>query len=276
MDTFTRDGLVFDVTDTGPVDGEVVVLLHGFPQRSSSWAEVTRPLAAQGYRCLAPDQRGYSPRARPSKRSAYRLSELTGDVLALVDAAGADRVHLVGHDWGAAVAWSFAEAHPERLASLTAFSVPHPGAFRRAMLTSRQVLASSYMYFFQLPGLPERVLHRRLEQELVASGQLPQAAKRDAEAMSTTEALRGGLAWYRAILATDPRSAAGGKVSAPTLFVWSDGDTAILRKAAEGCGDWVTGPYRFEVLEGVSHWIPDVVPEAAAELVLEQVRAYPV
>ncbi|MCU1602072.1 MAG: alpha/beta hydrolase fold protein [Frankiales bacterium] len=275
MESFERDGLVFDVTDTGPADGEVVVLLHGFPQRATSWSGVTDRLVEQGYRCLAPDQRGYSPGARPGARSAYRLSELVADARALIDAAGAEKVHLVGHDWGAAVAWSFAEAHPERLASLTAFSVPHPGAFRQAMLTSRQVLASSYMYFFQLPFLPERVLEKRLEKELVDAGQQPEAAARDAAAMKQPGALRGGLAWYRAIVVTDPRAAAG-KVGVPTLFVWSDGDTAVLRPAAERCGDWVTGAFRFEVLEGVSHWIPDVVPDLAAALVLEQVRAYPV
>lgn len=271
MDTFTRDGLVFDVTDVGPEDGPVVVLLHGFPQRSSSWEQVTPALVAAGLRCLVPDQRGYSPRARPRGRRAYVLDELVADVLALVDAAGADRVHLVGHDWGAAVAWSIAQQHRDRVASLTAFSVPHPGAFRQALLSPRQLLASWYMGFFQLPVLPERLVPLRLRKVLEASGQLPEAAARDARAMAEPGALAAALSWYRALPVTPPGGASA-KVEVPSLFVWSDGDTAITEAAARRCGEWVTGPYRYERLEGVSHWIPDVVPERAAALVLEQVR----
>src|SRR5207253_10320569 len=108
MQMFSRAGLDFDVRDDGPPDGDVVVLLHGFPETSASWREVTPGLNAAGYRTLAPDQRGYSPRARPSQRRAYRRRELVADVFALADAARADRFHLVGHDWGAAVAWAAA------------------------------------------------------------------------------------------------------------------------------------------------------------------------
>ena len=108
MDQYRRGEFVFDVIDSGPPDGPVVVLLHGFPQQNVSWEQIIPLLTAKGYRCLAPNQRGYSPRARPPRRRDYRAKELVRDVLALIDADGADRVHLVGHDWGAAVAWSVA------------------------------------------------------------------------------------------------------------------------------------------------------------------------
>src|SRR3954449_5563046 len=164
MDEFTRGRLTFDVTDAGTADGDVVVLLHGFPENRTSWTAVTPLLTAAGYRVLAPDQRGYSPGARPLARSAYRMQELVDDTVALVDAAGVERVHLVGHDWGGGIAWALAGAHPDRVATLTVLSTPHPAALRQAaMSTPWQLLHSSYMLFFQVPGLPERVLAGRLE-----------------------------------------------------------------------------------------------------------------
>jgi pimeloyl-ACP methyl ester carboxylesterase len=278
---FVRGDLSFDVVDAGPADGPVVVLLHGFPQFASSWGPVIERLTAGGFRCLAPDQRGYSAGARPRGRRAYRIGELVADVDALVQASGADRVQLVGHDWGAAVAWAFAARHPERLAGLSALSVPHLAAFRRAMWTSRQGLASWYMYIFQLPAVPEWALLGRGGQQwprlawfLRRTGQSIAAAERDARTMAETGALPGAVNWYRAIPLVDPRSA-GVRITTPTLFVWSDGDTAVMRASADRCRDWVTGPYRFEVLPGVSHWIPDEVPDALADLLLAQFAAHP-
>ncbi len=281
MRQFRRGGLVFDVIDAGPADGPVVVLLHGFPQFAASWGAVVDQLTARGFRCLAPNQRGYSPGARPPGRRPYRIGELVEDVRALVMASGSERVHLVGHDWGAAVAWAFAGQHPERLITLSALSVPHPAAFLRSMLTSRQGLASWYMYGFQLPAVPERMLlgadgsqWQRLARFLRQSGQSPDAAQRDARAMADSHALPGALSWYRAMPLIDPRST-GAKIGTPTLFVWSDGDTAIVRRSAELCRDWVSGPYRFEVLAGVSHWILDAAPDRLAPLLLAQVAGYP-
>lgn len=277
MDSFRRGDLVFDVRDSGPADGPVVVLLHGFPQTSASWEQVTQALVAEGYRCLAPDQRGYSPGARPSRRADYRIGELVEDVLALVEASGAERVHLVGHDWGAAAAWAFAARHPERLASLTAVSVPHPAAFLRALPRSRQLLMSWYMAFFQLPVVPERLLTagggRLLVQALERSGQAPAPARRDAAAM-VGGALRGGLGWYRALPLSRP-SSTDERVTVPTLFVATDGDVAISRYSVDTCARWVSGPYRLEVLTGVSHWVPDEAPQALSTLLLEQLGAYP-
>ena len=155
MHNFVRSGLSFDVTDEGPVDGRLVIALHGFPEDRLSWSAVIPQLTALGYRVLAPDQRGYSPGARPKGRRAYVLGELAADVMALADVAGADRFDVVGHDWGAVVAWELAGRHPDRVRTVTSLTVPHPAALRDAVLHSRQLLKSWYMGFFQLPRVPE-------------------------------------------------------------------------------------------------------------------------
>ena len=262
LTSFTRDGLRFDVRDTGPVDGTPVVLLHGFPQDSRSWDAVSPLLHARGYRTIAPDQRGYSPGARPRPRRAYRASELTGDIAELIEVAGLGPVHLVGHDWGAAVAWGLAAQRPDLLRSLTALSVPHPGAFVHALLTSSQALRSWYMLFFQLPWLPERQISsgKDWQRALRSTGMSSEAAARDAELMRDRDTARAALNWYRAIPFSPPRPLPA-KITVPTLYVYSDGDTAIGPKGAALTWRFVAGPYTYEVLEGVSHWIPEEVPE---------------
>jgi pimeloyl-ACP methyl ester carboxylesterase len=281
MDQFSRGELTFDVIDAGPADGPVVVLLHGFPQFNTSWNAVIDRLTAKGYRCLAPNQRGYSPGARPTRRRDYRTTELVEDVRALIDASGAQRVHLVGHDWGALAAWATAAELPGRLASLSILSVPHPAAFLKALVTSRQFLASWYMYFFQLPWLPERLLlgrdrtGARISWMLRRFGkQAAERADRDARAMAEPGVLTAALNWYRAIPLTDPRQTRE-KISVPTLFMWSDEDTALTEKPARETERHVSGEYRFEVLHG-SHWIPDEQPDKAADLLLEWFEAHPI
>jgi pimeloyl-ACP methyl ester carboxylesterase len=279
MEHYRRDDLVFDVRDAGPPDGSVVVLLHGFPQRNDSWNAVIDRLAAEGYRCLAPNQRGYSPGARPSRRSDYRMSELVADVGALIDASGARQVHLVGHDWGAAVAWAAAAEMSDRLATVSPISVPHPGAFMKSLATSRQGLASWYMYVFQLPRIPEWLLTRRngafASEFLRRSGQTPAAIERDVQAMSEPGAMTAGINWYRAIPLSDPRNN-NQKISVPTLYVWSDRDIALLPKAAHDTARYVSGEYRFEILPDVSHWIPEEQPDKLADLLLDWFAAHQV
>ncbi|MED5814580.1 alpha/beta fold hydrolase [Mycolicibacterium sp. 050232] len=287
MDQYRRGEFVFDVIDDGPADGPVVVLLHGFPQQNSSWTPIISLLTAAGYRCLAPNQRGYSPGARPPRRRDYRASELVKDTLALIDASGAERVHLVGHDWGAAVAWGVAEHAPERLASLSALSVPHPRAFLRSMLTSRQGLASWYMYVNQLPWLAERFMLGRdgkgkaIARSLIHSGLPPEAAERDARAMTEAGAFTAALNWYRAMpMNRLPRTRSGGgtarKITVPTLYVWSDRDIAITAKPAHDTAKYVSGPYRFETLRGASHWLPEEKPAEVAELLLQRFATHPI
>ncbi|MGL4299319.1 MAG: alpha/beta fold hydrolase, partial [Candidatus Neomicrothrix subdominans] len=157
LTSYRNDGLTFEVDDSGGA-AEAVVLLHGFPQTRTSWAGLTPHLVGAGYRVLAPDQRGYSPGARPKRRRDYAIGRLVGDVLALADAAGLKRFHVLGHDWGGGAGWALAEAHPERLLSLTSLSTPHPRAMAASMVRSNQALKSWYMLAFQLPWLPEAII----------------------------------------------------------------------------------------------------------------------
>jgi pimeloyl-ACP methyl ester carboxylesterase len=275
VDTFRRDGLTFDVRDGGPPDGDAVVLLHGFPQDSTAWTGVEPLLHRNGLRTLALDQRGYSPGARPPGRTAYRLSETAADVLALLDAAGLESAHVVGHDWGAVVAWALAAWHPGRVRTLTALSVPHPGAMARAFVTSDQALRSYYMGLFQLPVLPERLIlagDAAPLRRLLSRGGLPDdAVRRYADRMSEPGALTAALGWYRAM----PWSARQrvGKIRVPTLHLWSTGDAFLGRAATEDTARFVDAPYRLEVLKGVSHWIPELAPDVVADLVTAHVRA---
>ena len=275
MEQFRRDGFVFDVIDEGPADGPVVVLLHGFPELNTMWQPVIEALTAQGYRCLAPLQRGYSPGARPRRRRDYRSNELAEDIRALIDASGAQRVHVVGHDWGAGVAWFVAQEFPYRVTTLTALSVPHPAAFTKAVGTSRQALASWYMLFFQLPRLPERfILSDRMRKGFLKSRSTPELAEAEIKAIEDPGALTAALNWYRAMPLSDPRKA-GRKVTVPTMYIWSDGDFALREKTALLCGDYVVGDYRFERLDGVSHWIVEERPDTVAELLLDWFGTHP-
>jgi pimeloyl-ACP methyl ester carboxylesterase len=274
VDSFRRDGLTFDVRDAGPSDGDPVVLLHGFPQDSTAWNQVAPLLHRNGLRTLAPDQRGYSPMARPRGRSHYRLRETTADVLALLDAAGLGSAHVVGHDWGAGVGWALAAWHPERVRTLTSLSVPHPAAMARAMVTSDQALRSYYMALFQLPLLPERVVlageGATLRRMLVRSGLPADAVDRYVARMREPGALTAALNWYRA-LPWNGRDTVG-TVRVPTLHIWSTGDAFLGRAATDATGRFVDAPYRLEVLQGVAHWIPELAPDVVADLVTAHVR----
>jgi pimeloyl-ACP methyl ester carboxylesterase len=272
IESVTRDGLEFGVRDEGPIDGPPIVLLHGFPERATAWRNVAPKLHAGGFRTLAMDQRGYAPGARPKRRRDYRVAELVADVDALVDAVGAP-VHLVGHDWGAMVAWSYAAAHPDRVHTLTAVSVPHPKAFLKSFVTSTQGLHSWYMFAFQLPGGAEWLARSgRMRPMLRRFGAKAEEIERFEDEVVADGALRGGLMWYRALPVTDPRTTAGA-VTVPTTLVWSTDDVALGRWGAEHAGEFVDAPYELVVLAGVSHWIPTPAPDALAEAILERVTA---
>lgn len=272
ISTLEHAGLTFDVYDDGPADGEVVVLLHGFPDRSTTWRKVAPLLHAQGLRTLALDQRGYSTGARPRRRRDYTLTALTDDVAALIDLAGGP-VHVVGHDWGAVVAWVLAMRRADLVRTLTTISVPHPTAF--LLGGPRQFLKSWYILSFQLPRLPELFASRPgwpFERRLSAMGMTRDEIKRFRAEIVEDGALPGGLAWYRAVPFGD-RDLLRARVSVPTTFVWSDGDAAVSRLGAEKSGRYVDAPYRFVVVEGVSHWIPTQAPQACADAILARVSA---
>lgn len=258
----------FDALAAGDEDGRPVLLLHGFPEAATEWEDLVAVLGRAGCRAVAPDQRGYSPGARPPEVADYRIDELVGDALAMADALGWGRFDLVGHDWGATVAWHVAAEHPDRLRSLTAVSTPHPGALAEAARTDEdQAMRSQH-----LGALKDRSAERRLLAEGAAALRAiyehrpPRARIADYVArLSEPGALTAALNWFRATRwAVRPD-----KVSVPTLYVWGTEDVAVGSTAALGCGDWVTGRYRFEMLEDVSHWVPEEAPEALTAALLE-------
>ena len=274
MRTLHHDGLTFDVLDEGPRDGKPVVLLHGFPERSSTWRLVAPVLHEAGLRTIALDQRGYSPGARPRRRRDYRVYHLVGDVVALIDEIG-EPVHLAGHDWGAAVGWAVAMRRPDLVLSWTAISVPHPAAFARAMKTKSQRRRSRYMAFFNVPLLPEMSARRaggRFDQSMRKAGMTEDDVARFRREIVAYGALPHALGWYRALPLLKPGST-DHQVTVPTTFVWSDRDIAITRSGAEATKDWVSAPYQFLELSGVSHWIPTQAPDDCAAAIIERVLA---
>ena len=260
------DGLVLDAVATGPADGPLVLLLHGFPQTSHSWRGVWPALADAGLRVVVPDLRGYSPDARPAGVEAYAMTHLVADVVAVLDHLRADSAHVVGHDWGAAVAWQVAGRHPDRVRTLTTVSVPHPVAFAEALRTDPEQRAKSqYMRDWRSPDTEATLDVRGL------FGGVPAvAADAYVERMAQPGALTAALSYYRAQSLADLDGL--GPVTAPTLHVWSDGDAALGATAAHATGDHVTGPYRFEVLHGVSHWVPEEAADRLVPLLLEHLR----
>lgn len=283
MDDFTitvhddlEGELVFDAIAAGPADGEVVLLLHGFPQTKVLYRAQMDALADAGYRAVAFDQRGYSPGARPTAISAYAGPRLAGDVVAVADALGADRFHLVGHDWGGAVAWQVAGRFPQRLLSLTVLSTPHPMAFGMALMSGEtdQGERSSYIEIFRAEGTENGMLANDaagLRAMFGATGLSNEQAAPYIAALSTPEALGAALNWYRGASLDDIQGL--GPITAPTLYIWSTGDPALGREAAEATAQFVEGPYTFEVLDGVGHWIAEQAPERTNELLLAHLAA---
>ncbi|TFV52325.1 alpha/beta hydrolase [Blastococcus sp. TF02A_35] len=270
--------LTFDVRVDGPEDGRPVLLLHGFPETSASWAAVTPLLTEAGLRTYAPDQLGYSPGARPDEVEAYamqNLAQVTADLMTALEIPVAD---VVGHDWGANVAWTLAAWHSDRVRSLTAVSVPHPAAYTAAFrVDPEQKERSAYIRLFWQPGKAEEVLladgARRLRRMLLGTdgetGVSPEAVDEYVAVLSAPGALTAALNWYRA-MSSDIRV---DKVGVPTTYVWSDGDVAIGRTAAEACAEFVVGDYRFVELPGVTHWVPEQAPEQLAAAILDRVAS---
>jgi pimeloyl-ACP methyl ester carboxylesterase len=260
---------VLDAVAVGPPDGEPVVLLHGFPQTSRSWRGVWPALADAGFRVVAPDLRGYSPDARPERVEDYRLPLLVDDVVAVLDHLGAESAHVVGHDWGAAIAWHLAGRAPERVRTLTAVSVPHPVAFAEALRSDPDQRArSQYMRDWRSPDAEQALLEGGLSR--IFGGMPAEDAEHHLAVMREPGAMTAALAYYRAQSLADLDDL--GPITVPTLHVWSDEDRALGPAATYATAQHVTGPYRLEVLHGVSHWVPEQAPDRLAALLLEHLR----
>jgi pimeloyl-ACP methyl ester carboxylesterase len=273
LSRLNANGFTFDVRLAGPTNGELVVLLHGFPETSFEWRHQMNALVKAGYRVLAPDQRGYSEGARPPATDDYAIGHLIGDVLGMVDALGVDRFHLVGHDWGAAVAWGVGIAAGTRLRTLTAISVPHPGAFNTVLSdkNSCQYNASAYFDVFTAPNSEDAFLaddasalrdtYREFPPEVVAEY---------LRVLSRKPALSAALNWYRANIENrKPKGAVETHVTVPTMMIWSDGDSFLCRDGADLTQNYVDAPYHLEVIEGVDHWVPELAAAKVTELLLD-------
>ncbi|UFS60591.1 alpha/beta fold hydrolase [Subtercola endophyticus] len=269
IDTFENEGLTFSVADTGPIDGEVIILLHGFPQTGEAWEPTAAALNEAGYRTLAPTLRGYETSSRARGRWRYRSSRIVSDVVALIGAAGGRPVHLIGHDWGSLLAWSAAAARPDLISSLTAVSVPHYAAYLLAIadLRSKQLIQSYYIVLFQLPLIPEllfTLFPRSFDRNLRQSGM----ADVDISAVNInvveSGALTSGINWYRGLLVSNQRAMTR-KITVPTTFVWGDEDTLLGRTGTDLTKRFVTGSYNLEVFAGASHWIPAERPQELAD-----------
>jgi pimeloyl-ACP methyl ester carboxylesterase len=270
------NGLRFTVRTAGPAKGAPVVLLHGFPQTSWAFRANLTLLAEAGFRAVAPDQRGYAARARPDGVAAYALPHLVGDVLALAETLELGRFHLVGHDWGGIVAWLLAATHLDVVQTLTVVSTPCPPLLRAQLGQepgTDPATRSRYLEMFRSPGDPERALVGQggagLRAMFAATGLKAPGSEEYVETMVRPGAMTAALNWFRALR---PQHVSGlAPVVVPTLAVWSTRDVVLSRSAAEAVREFAAGRFRFEVLDGVSHWVPDESPERLGDLLLEHI-----
>jgi pimeloyl-ACP methyl ester carboxylesterase len=267
-----------EMLTAGPEDGEPALLLHGWPEFADSWTEELLALGAAGYRAVAVNQRGYAPGARPEGAGNYTIEDLVSDALAFADSQGFGRFHLVSHDWGGMVAWAFAGAHPDRLKSLTVLATPHPSALQAAAKADPdQSQRLDYVRFFRQPGgAAEASMLADGATRLRAAygGRIPASMVEDnVRRLSEPGALTATLNWYRG--ATDDKfTIPAGRIAVPTLYLWGSEDEKLRRLAAETTGDYVDADYRFEILEGVSHWVPEEAPDKVIPLLLEHLGKY--
>ncbi|HEX6342432.1 alpha/beta hydrolase [Umezawaea sp.] len=264
----------FDAVAAGPLDGRKVLLLHGVPQCGIEWRHQLRALAADGYRAVAPNQRGYSPGVRPKRVEDYGLDHAVDDVTAIADQLGWRRFDLVGHDWGGVVGWLAAARNPLRVRTLTAVSAPHPAALAAAMREDPDQRArAALLDYLRQPEVPER--------EMLANGSaklrqgwpavIPrQRVEQYVRQLSEPGALTAALNWYRANNFDGDYK----PVTVPTMYLWGTEDDAVGPEAAQNTSDWAQGAYRFEVLDGVGHFIPEEAAERTSALLLEHLGAH--
>jgi pimeloyl-ACP methyl ester carboxylesterase len=270
-------GIRLHVVESGV--GPLVLLLHGFPDFWYGWRRQIPALAAAGFRVVAPDLRGYNLSDKPSGARAYGIRTLARDVASLIEQLGETRAHVVGHDWGAGVAWAFAMAHPERLARLAVLNGPHPERFLRGLRDPAQLVKSWYMFLFQLPWLPEEVLRmddfgmlaRSLRDEPTRPGAVTaEDIARYREAWSRPGALTGMLAWYRAMFLPSARVEMRA-IDAPALVLWGDADPHLGSALATPAPELVPNA-RVVMIPGASHWVHLDAPERVNAKLIDFLR----
>ncbi len=271
------NGINLHVVMAGPADGPLVLLLHGFPEFWYGWRRQIPALAAAGYHVWAPDQRGYNRSDKPAGVGAYAIETLAKDIVGLIDASGREQVYLVGHDWGAAVAWWVAGTYPERVKKLAILNVPHPSVMQRTVWEdAEQRKKSWYIFFFQLPWLPEKSLsdngYTNAIRALKGSSRRGTFSDDDIaayrQAWSQPGALTGMLNWYRAAVRNQGMGVPLGRIRVPTLMIWGANDMALSRRMAQPSID-LCDDGRLVFLEEASHWVQHEEPDAVNRLLLD-------
>ena len=278
--SFKNGDVSLQAVAAGPHDGPVIVLLHGFPEFWYGWRRQIEPLAAAGFRVIVPDQRGYNVSGKPDGVSAYALTELVSDVIAIADQLGRQKIFLAGHDWGAAVAWSTALVHPQRIAKLAVLNVPHPSVMRKFLSTRpRQLLRSWYMFFFQLPWLPEAVFSAfnfRIGSRALLRFSRPGTFSEEdlaqyRAAWSQPGALTGMINWYRALFRTRVKFP-DKIVRVPTRILWGERDAFLLAEMARESLRYCTNAELF-TFANATHWLQHEEPARVSELLIDFFRS---
>ncbi|HEX5291198.1 MAG TPA: alpha/beta fold hydrolase [Streptosporangiaceae bacterium] len=262
-----HDGVGIEYEVTG--SGRPVILLHGFPDSGRVWRHQVPALAAAGFQVIVPDLRGYGRSDKPAGVADYGMGQHLADVIAVLDHAGAERAHVVGHDWGAAISWVLATFYPGRVDHLAALSVGHPRAFAGAGLAQRE--KSWYMLMFQFPGIAERWLSDNDWANFRAWAGHPDTDQVIAD-LESAGSLTPGLNWYRAMVPPESLLAPPADlppVPGPVMGVWSAGDMALTEAQMTGSAERVSGPWRYEVLRDAGHWMQVEDPEAVNRLLLD-------
>jgi len=263
------DGVAIEFDVAGPTDGQPVVLLHGFPDSGRVWRHQVPALADAGYRVIVPDLRGFGRSGKPTGADAYNLLFLAGDVMAVLDALGVARAHVVGHDWGAGLGWGLASLAGDRVDHLVAMSVGHPTAFRVAGLPQQE--RSWYMLLFQFPEVAERWLSDDGWANLREWSRHPDLDGVIAD-LERDGSLTPGLNWYRANV--PPEAWVGPPITlppvqAPTMGIWSTGDFALIEAQMTGSAPYCANGFRYERLEGPGHWMQLDAPDEVNALLLD-------
>ncbi|MBN9386615.1 MAG: alpha/beta hydrolase [Chloroflexi bacterium] len=270
------NGITLHVVEAGPADGPLVILLHGFPEAWYSWRYQFEALASAGWRVLAPDQRGYNLSDKPKGVKSYRLDVLAKDILGLIEWAGQEKAVVAGHDWGAAVGWYLATCHPERIEKYIALNVPHP-SLMQVMLRKhpRQLLKSWYIFFFQLPWLPEITIERLgttdrtmpLRQSSRPGTFKASDLARYRHSWGIPGALTGMINWYRAVLRYSGVVPKNPRVKVPVLIIWGEKDSFLLPEGAE-VSLKVCENGRLVYIPEATHWVQHEEPDRVNQLIL--------
>lgn len=266
----THESLAFPAIAAGPADGDLVLLLHGFPQTAQAWNGQVEALGAAGWRAVAPDLRGFAASALPETVGRYTQDRIRADVFATADQLGADQFHLVGHDLGGIIAWDIACRYPDRISTLAVASTPHLAAFATALESRQQPLPPFDL--FRQPGIAEQLMLADNGAALRASysGLDPAAIERYVTHFSSPGVLTGALNHFRAFDYADWLTLPAAPI--PTLFVWGSADPFLAQSTARATREHVTGPYTEVELNGVGHWVPELALGQLTDLLVHHLQ----